>query len=181
MQGKAVFYYPWRGWSPAGPRCAVGSRGVSPAFFLPSLLLTANFEELNNLSSLPKISVLDPLLEAAQPVLDGVLQSLENSKAEDVVSIPIAHKSSLGAYFVIASGRSQRHVGWMADQLLHDLKTQGIKKPRIEGVPQCDWVVVDAGEVLVHIFRPEVRAYYKLEKLWGEESNAEFCLSPTGL
>ena len=68
---------------------------------------------------------------------------------------------------VVASGRSNRHVGAIADQLVQKLKEHGHRDLRIEGMPQCDWVLVDAGDVVVHIFRPEVRSFYNLEKLWS--------------
>ena len=95
-----------------------------------------------------------------------VLECLDDAKAEDVVSIDLAGKSSLGDYMVIASGRSQRHVGAIADQLLRKLKDHGHGRARVEGTPQCDWVLIDSGDVIVHIFRPEVREFYNLEKMW---------------
>lgn len=67
---------------------------------------------------------------------------------------------------VVTSGRSSRHVGAVADQLLKDLKDAGFRHLRVEGMPHCDWVLIDAGDVIVHIFRPEVRAFYALEKMW---------------
>jgi ribosome-associated protein len=95
-----------------------------------------------------------------------VLDSLVEAKAEDPVTINITGKSSLGDYMVVASGRSQRHVGAIADRLLDDLKTAGGTDLRIEGLPHCDWVLIDAGDVIVHVFRPEVRTFYNLEKMW---------------
>lgn len=68
---------------------------------------------------------------------------------------------------IIASGRSQRHVGAIADQLIKRLKEEGVRDARVEGLPQCDWVLIDSGDVIVHVFRPEVRAFYNLEKIWG--------------
>lgn len=75
-------------------------------------------------------------------------------------------KSSIADHMVIASGRSSRHVGAIADQLVKDLKEAGLRGLRVEGMPHCDWVLIDAGDVLVHVFRPEVRAFYALEKMW---------------
>jgi len=95
-----------------------------------------------------------------------ILGSLEDSKAEDLISIDIAQKSSLGDYMVVASGRSHRHVGAIAEHLLHDLKAAGGRDLRVEGMPQCDWVLIDEGDVIVHIFRPEVRQFYNIEKMW---------------
>lgn len=81
--------------------------------------------------------------------------------------IDLSGKSTLADYIVIATGRSQRQVGAMADHLIEKLKKAGAKSVAVEGQPQCDWVLVDAGDVVVHLFRPEVREFYKLDKLWG--------------
>lgn len=96
-------------------------------------------------------------------------QFLDSKKAQDIISIDLQGKSSLTDYLVIASGTSQRQVGSMAELLREELKKKGIKNIHIEGLPQCDWVLVDAGDVIVHLFRPEIRAFYNLEKLWGFE------------
>jgi ribosome-associated protein len=95
-----------------------------------------------------------------------VLKCLDEAKAEDPISIDISGKSTLGDYMVVASGRSQRHVGAIADRLLDDLKSAGGHDLRVEGMPHCDWVLIDAGDVIVHIFRPEVRTFYNIEKMW---------------
>lgn len=100
------------------------------------------------------------------PLLESVLKSLSGSKAEDTVSIPLAGKSSIGDYMIVTSGRSQRHVGAIAERLLSDLRDAGHGRLRAEGMPSCDWVLIDAGDVIVHIFRPEVRSFYNLEKMW---------------
>lgn len=102
-----------------------------------------------------------------------IFDCLEDAKALDLVSIDLAGKSSMADYMVISSGRSQRHVGAIADQLSKMLKTQGYGKPRIEGLPHCDWVLVDAGDVVAHVFRPEVRDFYKLERLWTMDISDE--------
>jgi ribosome-associated protein len=104
-----------------------------------------------------------------KPMIDVVLATLEDAKAESTVSIDIAGKSSLSDHMVITSGRSQRHVGAVADQLTRTLRDVGFSKPRIEGLPHCDWVLVDAGDVIVHIFRPEVRDFYNIEKMWSAD------------
>ncbi|MDH3230990.1 MAG: ribosome silencing factor [Alphaproteobacteria bacterium] len=96
-----------------------------------------------------------------------IMASLEDDKAEDETIIDLSGKSTMADYMVIASGRSQRQVGAMADHLLEKLKAKGLKSVAVEGQPQCDWVLVDAGDVVVHLFRPEVRDFYKLDKLWG--------------
>jgi len=95
-----------------------------------------------------------------------VLDSLEEAKAEGPVTINITGKSSLGDYMVVASGRSQRHVAAIADRLPDDLKEAGGTGLHVEGLPHCDWVLIDAGDVIVHVFRPEVRSFYNIEKMW---------------
>lgn len=113
--------------------------------------------------------------EAADRALRVILDSIEESKAEDIVSIDIAGKSALGDYMVIASGRSNRHVMAICDHLLRDIKDNALGNARVEGLTTGDWVLVDTGDVIVHVFRPEVREFYNLEKMWmtpdlGEET-----------
>jgi len=103
-------------------------------------------------------------------LLDVVLKKLDDDKAEEVVTVDMAGKSAMCDYMVIASGRSQRQVAAMAEHLRELLKPMLTEAPPIEGLPQGDWVLVDAGDVIVHIFRPEVRAFYKLERMWGLET-----------
>jgi ribosome-associated protein len=105
--------------------------------------------------------------------LRTVLSSLEDAKAEDAVTIDIQTKSALGDYMVVASGRSHRHVGAIADRLVSDMKQAGLGPIRVEGLPHCDWVLIDAGDVIVHIFRPEVREFYNIEKMWAAEPYSE--------
>ena len=115
-------------------------------------------------------------VEAPSPepnMIDTVLHSLDDAKAEQTVAIDITGKSSLADHLVVTSGRSHRHVGAVADQLARDLREAGFGKPRIEGLPHCDWVLVDGGEVIVHIFRPEVREFYNLEKMWAADFAAD--------
>lgn len=100
---------------------------------------------------------------------DFIERFLEEKKAQDIVSIDLQGKSSIADYLVIVSGTSQRQVGSMAQLLKEELKKKGLKTVNIEGLPQCDWVLVDAGDVIVHIFRPEIRGFYNLEKLWSIE------------
>lgn len=103
---------------------------------------------------------------SAKSVIDTVLACLDDAKAEEVVSINIEGKSALADYMVIASGRSNRHVAAISDQLVSALKEAGFGNARIEGMPSADWVLIDANDVIVHVFRPEVRAFYNLEKMW---------------
>ncbi len=104
---------------------------------------------------------------AVANLLAAIETTLDAGKAEDVVTVDLAGKTSIADYMVIASGRSQRHVGAMADHLLDRLKGKTGSPLRVEGMPQCDWVLIDAGDILVHLFRPEVRSFYNLEKLWS--------------
>ena len=103
----------------------------------------------------------------ASGLFDLITESLEESKAEDIVTIDIAGKSAIGDHLVVASGRSHRHVNAVADRLLRDIKSGGYGSPKVEGMPACDWVLVDAGDVIVHVFRPEVRDFYRIEKMWN--------------
>ena len=102
-------------------------------------------------------------------LLAHILVWLDDAKAENVVTIDIRRKSSIGDYMVIASGRSDRHVGAIAEQVQQKLKEADHGRARIEGRPQCDWVLIDAGDIIVHVFRPEVREFYNLEKMWSAE------------
>jgi ribosome-associated protein len=104
--------------------------------------------------------------DAVSRAIKTVLASLEDSKAENIVSIDIQGKSSLGDYMVVASGRSHRHVSAVADHLLKALKDAGLGTARVEGLAGADWVLIDSGDIIVHVFRPEVREFYNLEKMW---------------
>ena len=102
-----------------------------------------------------------------EAVVQLVLQVIDDAKAEEVVSIDLAGKTSIADAMIVASGRSDRHVGAIAERIASTLKEMGQPTPRIEGMPVCDWVLIDTGDVIVHLFRPEVRSFYNLEKLWG--------------
>ena len=97
---------------------------------------------------------------------DLILQRLDDGLAQDVVFIDLKGKSAVADALIVASGRSHRHVGAIADRLIEDLERIGVPTPRVEGLPHCDWVLVDAGDVVVHVMQPSVRAYYNLEELW---------------
>lgn len=101
------------------------------------------------------------------PMINAVLRQLDDAKAEQVVTMDLSGKSTIADTMIVATGRSNRHVNAIADQVVDELSKHGMKNIRIEGVPQCDWVLVDAGDVIVHVFRPEVRSFYNLEKLWA--------------
>jgi ribosome-associated protein len=102
----------------------------------------------------------------AAAALKVILKTLDDAKAEDTVTIDIIGKSSLADYMVVATGRSQRHVAAIADRVVDDLKKAGARDIGIEGLPHADWVLLDAGDILVHIFHPEARAFYNIEKMW---------------
>ncbi|HEV7158296.1 MAG TPA: ribosome silencing factor [Caulobacteraceae bacterium] len=110
-----------------------------------------------------------PPPDGRTPLESLVLKRLDDEKALDIIFIDVKGKSSLADGLVVASGRSQRHVGAIADHLLRAIKTGGYGRARVEGLPACDWVLIDAGDLIVHLFRPEVRAYYNLEKIWSVE------------
>lgn len=105
-------------------------------------------------------------------MLELVAASLDDDKALDPVVIDLGGKTSIADHMVVASGTSQRHVAAMADHLLEKLKRQGRKGLAVEGLSQADWVLIDVGDVIVHLFRPEVRAFYGLEKMWGAPAQA---------
>lgn len=107
-------------------------------------------------------------LDAAQ-LAKLVLDRLDDDKAENIIEIDLIGKSSVADAMIIASGRSARHVGALADHILRSLKEVGVGRARVEGLPNCDWVLIDAGDVVVHIFRPEVREFYNLERIWGTD------------
>lgn len=102
-----------------------------------------------------------------------VINQLDDDQAQELVSIPLAGKSSIADHMVIASGRSTRQVGAMAQKLAEKIKQSGKAMPRIEGLPAADWVLIDAGDIVVHLFRPEVRGFYNLERMWGFGEDGE--------
>ena len=111
--------------------------------------------------------------KAKSDLLKYVLKGLDDAKAEDIVTLDLDGKAALADQMVVASGRSNRHVAAITEQLEEKLKKKGFKDLKIEGLPHCDWVLVDAGDVIVHIFRPEVRTFYNLEKLWSPNAPAD--------
>ena len=99
-----------------------------------------------------------------------ILDVLDEHSAQEIIEIDIRGKSSISDYMIIASGRSNRHVGALSDYLIKSLKNTGKKNIGIEGLKSCDWVLIDVGDVIVHLFRPEVRAFYNIEKIWSMPS-----------
>jgi ribosome-associated protein len=108
-----------------------------------------------------------PSPDAGAGLLKRVLGSLDDDQAVDTISIPLAGKSSIADHMVIASGRSTRQVASMAHKLAERIKAETGNRVRMEGLPTADWVLVDAGDVIVHLFRPEVRSFYNLERMWA--------------
>lgn len=114
-----------------------------------------------------------PKRKTKYALLASILSHLEDAKAEDIVTIDLNGKAAIADGMIVATGRSNRHVGAIADQLVEKLKAEGRKDLRVEGLPHADWVLVDAGDIVVHIFRPEVRSFYNLEKLWSDHAPDE--------
>ncbi|MEQ9519576.1 MAG: ribosome silencing factor [Parvibaculum sp.] len=106
-------------------------------------------------------------------LLDLIVKCLDDDKAEDIVSIDLAGKSAIADHMVVASGRSGRHVGALADHVMRHVKEAGFGNARVEGLSQGDWVLIDSGDIIVHIFRPEVRDFYRLEQMWSADVTAE--------
>ncbi len=102
-----------------------------------------------------------------------IVHWLDQAKAEEIVTIDLAGKTSIGDFMIVASGRSDRHVGAIADKVQDKLREAGHGRARIEGADTCDWVLIDTGDVIVHLFRPEVRDFYNLEKMWAGERPPE--------
>jgi ribosome-associated protein len=105
-------------------------------------------------------------LAAVEAALSAILASLEDSKAEEIIAIDVEGKTAMCDRIVVASGRSHRHVAALAEHLLTAIKDAGHGIARVEGMPNADWVLIDQGDVIVHLFRPEVRAFYNIEKMW---------------
>lgn len=105
-------------------------------------------------------------------LLSLILKQLEDDKAEDTMPIDVRGRTSIADHMVITSGRSNRHVAAIAEHLIEALAKAG-HKPRFEGLPAADWVLIDAGDIIVHVFRPEVRAFYNLERMWQAHAAAK--------
>jgi ribosome-associated protein len=113
----------------------------------------------------------DQALPVGQSDLErAIIAKLDEDKALDMVLIDLRGKSPMSDAMIVASGRSNRHVGALADHLLRMFKEMGLGKVKVEGLPHCDWVLLDAGDVIVHLFRPEVRTFYNIEKIWAIDS-----------
>jgi ribosome-associated protein len=106
-----------------------------------------------------------------------IVEALEDAKADNIVSIELAGKTTLADRMIIASGRSSVHVGAIADRVVRACRDAGFPSPKIEGMPLCDWVLLDARDAIVHIFRPDVRQFYNLEKMWSADRPGEMSKS----
>jgi ribosome-associated protein len=104
----------------------------------------------------------------ADKTLSMILSRLDDMKAEETVTIDLRGKSAFSDFMIVTSGRANRHVGAIAENVEKALKENGITKIHVEGLPNCDWVLIDSGDVIVHVFRPEVREFYNLERLWTQ-------------
>jgi ribosome-associated protein len=125
-------------------------------------LISATQDAANGAASAPKSS------DASVDVLHAlILHQLDEDQAQETISIPLAGKSSIADHMVIASGRSTRHVSAIAEKLAQRIKQEAGRQVRVEGLPNADWVLLDAGDVIVHLFRPEVRSFYNLERMWS--------------
>jgi ribosome-associated protein len=144
----------------------------SQPFAAPAIM---NEERSRTLSRKPRPSLSSPAenLPSEPPLLARIVSSLDDDKAEDIVTIDLTGRSSLCDAIVVATGRSTRHVAATAENLAQRLKDWGFTGARIEGLPQGDWVLIDAGDVIVHLFRAEVRAYYDLEGMWSVDERSD--------
>ncbi len=133
-------------------------------------LTRPGLREVETTSPIAATGSIEPDAGASLPLILGVL---DDSKAEETVVIDLAGKTTLADAMIVTSGRSNRHVGSIADHVIEMLKERGRKDLRVEGLPHCDWVLIDAGDVIVHVFRPEVRHFYNLEKMWGGDRPGE--------
>jgi len=107
--------------------------------------------------------------QLSKQLSDLAVRSLDDDKAEQITVIDLVGKTTIADTMIVASGRSTRQVGAMAHHLVEKFKAAGAQGVQIEGMPRCDWVLIDAGDVIVHLFRPEVRSFYNIEKMWGIE------------
>ncbi len=119
----------------------------------------------NHISEGETSSSIEP--HSTDTLLEVIISSLEDDKAEEIISINLKGKSSIADSMVIASGRSTRQVSAIADHLVTKIKKTGYGNSKVEGQEKSDWVLIDAGDAIIHIFRPEVRSFYNLEKMWA--------------
>jgi ribosome-associated protein len=109
-----------------------------------------------------------PAPSDADKTLKLILSRLDDMKAEETITIDLRGKSAFSDYMIVTCGRANRHVGAIAENVTKALKETGIRNIHVEGMPNCDWVLIDSGDVIVHVFRPEVREFYNIERLWTQ-------------
>lgn len=131
------------------------------------------FSQAHTASAAPHKPVMNTMPTDTSPdsLHELVMGQLDDDQAQEIVSIPLEGKSSVADYMVIASGRSTRQVASIAQKLAEKVKQAGFGPVRVEGLPAADWVLIDAGDVVVHLFRPEVRSFYNLERMWSFEGS----------
>ncbi|MCL4157683.1 UNVERIFIED_CONTAM: hypothetical protein GTU68_022515, partial [Idotea baltica] len=117
--------------------------------------------------------------EGRPDLLKLAIASLEDDQASEIITIDLTGKSALADHMIVASGRSSRHVNAIVDKLVERLKREGKVIPRLEGVEHGDWALIDAGDIIVHIFRPEVREFYNLERMWMPEGDGPASPQPS--
>lgn len=127
---------------------------------------------LNDQKEKPAISLMTQTPPSVEDVLQAVQASLDADKAIEVAVISLAGKTSIADYMIVASGTSKRHVSSMADHVVDIVERLGVPRTAVEGTTHCDWVLIDVGDVLVHLFRPEIREFYALERLWSSPAIA---------
>ncbi len=132
-----------------------------------------NIQQAGSASKSAKSQTSKAVPYSAEDVLKTVTESLDDSKAENSNTISIKGKSALGDYMVVTSGRSHRHVAAIADHLLRELKSKGFGPLKIEGQQAADWILIDTGDIIIHVFRPEVRDFYAIEKMWSMPDQTE--------
>ena len=110
---------------------------------------------------------------SSEEMLKTILARLDDQKATETIRIDLKGKTTIADYMVVTCGRSHRHVGAIAENVVEALAKRGVSGVRIEGLPHCDWVLIDASDVIVHVFRPEVREFYNLEKMWARARSAK--------
>jgi ribosome-associated protein len=136
------------------------SKSVSPKSVLPKTRKTPTQGKTSTSAV--------PTAPDAEETLKLILSRLDDMKAEETVTIDLRGKSAFSDYMIVTSGRANRHVGAIAENVAKGLKETGIKSIHVEGLPNCDWVLIDSGDVIVHVFRPEVREFYNLERMWTQ-------------
>ena len=142
-------------------------------WFRPNERKLALFHQARSEAALPLSGIAAEALKPAADLISVAHATLDDMKAEAVVDIDLAGKTSIADAMIVASGRSQRHVGAIAEALIRAFKEAGHGAVAVEGLPLCDWVLIDAGDLVVHVFRPEIRAFYNLEKMWGQDRPSE--------